>query len=621
MFAAAMATILALDAQTSYFGDDDRDGLLNGWERTGRGPLSPKLHGCKPDHSDLVLCYCLRNGVTPEKIKPAVDRMVRFFAEMPCKNLDGTTGIHLIPIILPPLGEADKGQGYPELYEAAMPKEWRGLAHGILVEDNPGGGGQANRPDWAGTGYNFWTMTHELGHQLGLPHTPLNSNLGSPLHTSLMNYDYSYQLNGDPEKVHYSVGQFASLQMRESDLDEVLPFPADQLEFLTKQPHFFGVKAIDKGTASVDWNRNGIFGEHHVQANINDGYAAELTSSIKGGKLSGAPVLVSSGSGLYLVGPSSAKLDLCSPNKESPAVNMLYAIRDGKCVEMGALPGTPATGDLSAILERNTLSLAYATATGWTQLKFSLGNGKCALVSETQHEGPCDPTLVRTPLGLMVLLSNRITGEVTLKVGSKTLTTGLKTTHPVGAVWNPKTQRLAIAITQDKEAQKGRILIVPCSVGKNAIATESPIPIGDEQTPALTSGRPILMVDTTRAGGPKGAYKAIVKGLYPDPNQPGLNFLCRQIGTGNGWWIKMLGNEWANSRSVGSAVEFQGAIAYAYRWFGGPEDNSVWITPNASGIEDGIITDFDEVTFIAEHGLRDSLNAVRNEQWPVKNWH
>jgi hypothetical protein len=63
---------------------------------------------------------------------------------------------------------------------------------------------------------------------------------------------------------------------------------------------------------------------------------------------------------------------------------------------------------------------------------------------------------------------------------------------------------------------------------------------------------------------------------------------------------------------------FGGDIAYAYRWYSGPEDNRVWITPRASGIDSSIITDFDEVSFIFEHGLQDSLKWVRDEQWKVK---
>ncbi|MGI8924423.1 MAG: reprolysin-like metallopeptidase [Fimbriimonadales bacterium] len=40
----------------------------------------------------------------------------------------------------------------------------------MLLDSNTGGGGQANRPDWAGCSNNWWTIAHELGHQFGLDH-------------------------------------------------------------------------------------------------------------------------------------------------------------------------------------------------------------------------------------------------------------------------------------------------------------------------------------------------------------------------------------------------------------------------------------------------------------------
>lgn len=614
MFGALVsASVVAISS--GFFGDDDRDGLLNGWETVGFGVLDPKIHGCKPDRSDIIICFRIRPGMAEKTMEPTITRLKKFYADMPYKNLNGEMGLNLIPIVLPPHPD-DKGQDYKAFYEQGLPLEWRGLAHGVFVGNSPGGGGQANRPDWAGTGYNWFTIAHEVGHQLGLPHNPIGFRLGSPIHTSLMNYDYSYQLDGEPEKVHFSPGTFESLALDESDLDEVLPFPAASLSFLSKRPHYFAIKAIDAKSTSVDWNRNGVHSEKNVRANINDGYSVELSSNIKSTKIFGAPVLVSNGPSLFLVGTKNGKADLTAPTLESPAAVALFSIEKDKCVELPAFEAPLATGDLSAVMKGQVMDLAYSTKTGWARVTLRVSKGSVSVVDVVTHSERVSPTLVATPNGIVTLLRDVGTGAVFVLTADGLASTSVSSTHQVGGVWNSKKKAVAIAYTEDFEKQKGRIRV---GLLKGSSVVDSVL-VGGEKSPALTSNRPILLFDASQAGGPNGAYKVIVKGGYPDPHQAGLNYMCRQIGTGTGWWIKMLGNEWAFSRSVGSATEHNGDLAYAYRWHGGPEDNMTWISMRASGIEKGVITDVNEVKYIFEQGLRNSLNNVRNEQWPRKGW-
>ncbi|MEQ1934629.1 MAG: M12 family metallo-peptidase, partial [Fimbriimonadaceae bacterium] len=234
-----LALLLTATIQNPKFVDSDLDGLYDHWETDGFGPITPAEPDCKPGRSDVFIVFRMRSTMTQAKIQATIDRVRRFYAELPYTNPDGSKGLNMIPIVPPVMPKDTDGKDYKQLYNQGMPEEWRGLAHGILVDDSPGGGGQCNRPDWCGTGYNWMTMVHEVGHQFGLPHDPMGARTGSPFHPSLMNYDYSYQLGGKGEAIQYSHGKFVKLRMKETDLNEVVPFPLPDVQFLTSRPYYF----------------------------------------------------------------------------------------------------------------------------------------------------------------------------------------------------------------------------------------------------------------------------------------------------------------------------------------------------------------------------------------------
>ncbi|MBS1710078.1 MAG: hypothetical protein JSS65_15310 [Armatimonadetes bacterium] len=604
------ATALA-QARTSPWADSDGDGLCDAWETKGFGPLDPKTMGCKPDHADIVICFRLRPGMTQATIQPTIDRMAKFYAAMPHQNPDGKPGLHLIPIVLPPLDAKFNGKGYIELYNEAFPEEWRGLAHGVLVENSPGGGGQANRPDWCGTGYNWWTILHEVGHQLGLPHEPKNTGVGSPLHTSLMNYDFLYQFDGDGEKVHFSDGRFASLRMKMTDLDEVLPFPYEQLAYLAKRPHYYTVKKVDATQTAVDWNRNGVVGEHHVRANIDDGYSVGIRDLVKGGKATGAPAVAVVGDVLYSVQPEGGKADAAAPSASDPAQLVVYRVEaDGKFTKVHEGVAKGVTGDVSALGFGDTLYITASNPKGWSFTTMSTKNGTTTI----GFENGSDPVLVNVKGVLKAVLRDPSTGALTLFDPRSGTREPLPVTslEAAGVTWNTKKNCLAVVTVEDRGATRGIMVVHELSQERNGWKElGKPLTVGGDKSPGQGSGRPLLLID-------RGLYQVYCKGHKANPNDPGLNYLCRQIATGTGWWIKMMGNEWANSRSVGGVCPYRGDVVYAYRWFSGPEDNTVWLHRRGSGIHNRVITDFDEVGYIFDHGLRDSLRAVQREQWGLK---
>lgn len=615
MFCALVAmSFLAQPTNVPRSLDSDNDGLLDVWETKGFGPLNPKVHGCDPKRADMIVCFRIRPGMTPETMRPTIERMKKFYADMPYTNLNGVKGLNLIPIVLDPLGEEHNNMGYIELYETAMPKEWRGLAHGVMVDNHPGGGGQANRPDWAGTGYNWWTIVHEIGHQLGLPHSPLGSNVGSPFHASLMNYDYSYQLEGDGQKVQFSTGKFASLKLTEKNLDENIPFPASDFTFLKNRPHFFSVKEVDSKSCQIDWNRNGIFGEKGYQANINDGYAVEFNSgAIKGPKAAGSSSLATVDGALFCSVPVSAKADLTSPTSSDPAKLVISKIdAKNQFVKGFETEAADVHGDISSIGYKKQLIVAHSSGKGWKLSHFSPSKAGLALVSEKQFESGSDPYLGLIDGGLAAVVRDSTTGDLSLielaGTEQKTIDLGIKSLKAAAFAWHAKNKKLAVTTVEDREKQPGVVVVLEFSPSVEGWKKAGePLVVGGAASPARTSNRPLISIVN-------GLYVVHCKGWYENPHQSGLNFSCRQIATGTGWWIKMMGNEWANTRSVCSTTPYEGDVAYAYRWHGGPEDNSIWLHLKGSGIDSGTITDFDEVTFIFEKGLKNSLQAVRNEQ-------
>jgi hypothetical protein len=609
------------------FADTDHDGLLDIWETVGIGPLNPQELGCKPNHTDVIIVFRIRSMMTQATIQPTIDRLKKYFAGLPNKNLDGTTGVNMIAIVPPPMPKETDGKGYIELYNEGMPAEWRGLAHGVLIDNSPGGGGQSNRPDWCGCGYNWHTMAHELGHQFGLPHEPRGASTGSPFHPSMMNYDYSYQLNGKGEDISYSAGKFIKMSMKETDLNEVVPYPIADLAFLSNRPYFFKLKKLSETTTAIDWNRNGIFGENHVRADVNDGYSAAYRDTIALGRTAGAASLASMGKSLAVVFPDFPKAEgydkyeaaMLSPEK--PGNLKVQVITDHKAGSIQKLAENGVAGDPSVLYTHQRLLVGYPTAKGYMIKSFKNHENTFEEVAADQFGVAGEvPTLVDSPTGPIVLVWNPTTqkSRVTNLQGDQTLPLdGFDSTHAVGGVWNTIRNCLSVVATVNQDKKTNRIRIFNFKNDGQQWKFLDAIWVEGENGGAAASSRCQVIFDDTRDRGPNGGYNVYFKGNYPDPNQSGLNYLCRQIedkSIGDGWRLRMMGNEWANTRSVCGVAKHDGDIAFAmsFSWGNFPLNVSL----KASGIEDSLLTDFDEIGYVTQEGFADSIRWVQNEQWP-----
>jgi hypothetical protein len=608
--------------------DSDRDGLPDEWEINGFGPIDPKKHGCDPQRSDLFLIFKPRNGVKRSDLDATVARIVKFYADLEHVNPDGSKGMHAIPIILEPLTKEQDRDGYKELYEVAMPKEWRGIGHGVLVEVSQGGGGQTNRPDWCGSSNRWETIVHELGHQFGLDHGPKGGQTGSPYHTSLMNYDYSYSFDGDAAKVHYSTGMFKDLRMKETDLDENLNYSSSDLSFLTKRPYYFKIQPDGETKTKVDWNRNGVFGETHVRADVNDGYALELRGNSTEDLAAGSPALVALGESLAVVTPVLLNEDdyqsrIWNLSDERPGTIKIALYQNGKKASELMVPiekAAAVTGDVSAVSFSGRIWVAAKVKGGFGLYEIGVVDGKPALFSFRKVDADKgEMTVVATPNGVRLVRWNSATGAVYLGdwLGERErIVPGLTSTTGIGAAWNAKRAGLAVTETVNQGKKVGRVRIAQLGgTMERGFAVKDRIWVEGVGGNFSTADRPILLFDDSSDRGPKGGYLVYVRSMSK-PQSSVVSYIGRQIedpSMNDGWRVKMVGNEWANGMNLPGACFYRGDIAYAYRLGFGDGIQKISLSLNASGIEDRWLADFDEVSYIFETGLAESLGRVQKE--------
>ena len=272
-----------------------RDGLLDSWKagKVKPGGLDLPALGCTIGHRDAIVEVQRIEDVPEAEVRAQVDRAVRYFASLPIDNPDKTRGIALHILYREPIPIADKDLPWPELAEKYHPATHRGITHWLVVY-NGGGGQTTDMSDRGSCGVQalYATFLHEFGHQLGLDHTGHWGPSWCPIYPSLMNYAYNYQLNGSNDDIGYSDGRLASVVLNEKRLSERLPLPMEKVSFLAGPPYYYRLQPSEDGKGTlIDWNRNGIFGEADVAADINYGYATQAGPRHVVGKSYTAPVL------------------------------------------------------------------------------------------------------------------------------------------------------------------------------------------------------------------------------------------------------------------------------------------------------------------------------------------
>ncbi len=610
-----------------YKPDTAGDGILDGWKVNGFRGLDLKAMGCSPKQVDLI-CLISRFTDVDEKFAADTFEKVRgYYKSLPSKNPDGTTGWHLHTIFLPAVTGDDMKKPWWENRDHFLPSKWKGVVHWMQI--TRGGGGQADElGDGGGCGGGgmalYATFIHEFGHQLGLPHNGFYNADGCPVYPSLMNYPYSYTLNGTINNVSYSDGRLAKMVLNEADLDEVLPLPYEKVKFLENAPYHYRLKA-NGSTTLIDWNWNGIFGEHHVKADINYAYSTTGGTRDVADKTQCAPWLFTHNDKAYVLfsrngQPVDPKVDPTVSAEHPGTLYLKRLIKPFKWEEAQAINYSVVAGDPTAASFGGQIVVAYPSTAGvMVQDVSDLGTTLDVKPAEVVDPNPnLVPALCTFGGKLWLFLWDSKTEQVTYRVirggKSEVMTLPDKSTSPVGPSVDTIKHQLLLGLTQNQDATRpNRWQIRRYSFRKGAFEPAGMEWIEGEKGGAKSKSRSVVLFDADKSNGPNGRIYYFIQGDHSKENPWACCYVSMSIGdktVRGGWLTKRYYDEWSQSRSAPAAAFFGGDILYSYRWIDGgqgPTDNQLQVAYRGSGIEPTPMGDFDDISHLKDFGIRHCL--------------
>jgi hypothetical protein len=600
--------------------DTDGDGLLDGWEVHGLpreiGALDTPLD---PRHQDVIVAISPYEQLDLSKVKPELERAKRIYAEIHRTNPDGTNGIrlHFVWLDAVPI----KAQGnWPEVGNRCFPDKLRGLVH--WMQETPGSGGQAqDLGDMGGSGANHAALAHEVGHQLGLSHTGDSNAAWCPLYTSIMNYAFNYAFDGDGAKIHFSDGRFASLELRESALDEHLHFPIADLAYLAKGPFHFTLKDDGHGGTWIDWNHNGVFDEKPVVADVNYGGSTYCGTRHDVAFCGAGPALVRVGDVIYLVTLDQQQYQMSIRALHTETKGTDHADSSFTWSEPRTIPKSATNFEPVAVGTRDAGYVFMRRPTGW-------------MVSRFDASSIADPVLI-TELSACDLSARAIDERVLLvsRHDDGTLTTNWledkrsadgKSTYalsagpaldftsdvPIDFARDPKSRQIAFVgagANPDKHPLCMKVAWFELR-GDGTLAKLEQRWVGGDHDVVNCTTRPVVKFTD------EGQLTIFHTGMQ-DENGEATAWRTQRIPEKNlrdGWLVCLLYDVWTRTRRpVAFETGPQGAV-YAYRWDASSDKmNMVQTAFNGFGIDTEPMRDFDDGALISKWGIRHSILWMR----------
>ncbi len=583
--------------------DTDGDGLLDGWEVHGlpRNALAPEDE-LDPRHQDVIVLVSVYEPLDMEVVRKEIEKSKRLYAGMKTSNPDGTSGIRLHYRFLAPVMKEVQGNWFwGDAGNRAIPDECRGLWHWMQV--TPGGGGQAqDLGDMGGSGNHWAAFAHELGHQLGLSHTGDSAPAWCPLYGSIMNYAFNYSFDGDGEKIRFSDGRFASIELSETALDEHLAFPYEQLAYLSRPPFQFRVEDDLNGGTWVDWNHDGKRNLELVSADVNYGGSTFCGIRRDVEKVGAAPALVRVKDVIHLVtlDPTMSEVSIRAyqgnekwgdPRKiqHSATEHDPVVVGVGAHEEGAILLRRPQGWVVSFFGEKGAIDpVSVVDSPHLPTCDLSAGevHGRALLVS--RHD---DGTLATSWLGRVV------NGRVGLEAGP---VLDFTSDVPVGIAEEPKSGRVALVGAGANADKKPLCMKVawfePQDDGSWRKVEERFV--GGEHDVVNCTTRPVARFT------PDGRFYIFHTG-WPDENGEMTAWRSLMLPTRelrDGWLVCLLYDVWTRTRvPVAWEIGPQGAV-YAYRWDAAGEKNKLQAAFNGLGIDAEPMRDFDDGALVSKWG-------------------
>ncbi len=585
--------------------DSDGDGLLDGWEVHGlpRGIDVGANTRLNPRRRDVVVAIAPYQGLALDALERELARAAQLYAELDVENRDGSKGIavhYRIDAPVPP--EQQFGGDWMRCGAARFPQRERGFLHWMQI--TPGGGGQSQQTgDMGGSGLGFAVFAHEFGHQLSLSHEGDSSPAWCPLYTSLMNYAYSYSFDGDPQRVHFSRGEFAGVELREEALVERLPFRLERVAFLAKPPFRFTLAAEGDSTR-IDWNHDGQFSDQPVSADIN--YGSATTCGVRRDwdlQIGAAPALAYVGERAYL-----ATLD-----QIQETIHVREYLGDERWGEPRALPTSATNEDFLLVGWREQGLVLFRRASGWFASVFDANEVKEPAEIAEPPGGELSACVVGERLLLVARASDGALTPHWIEDPSRLQPSSgpplqLDSQTPVGLGVEPASGRVVIA--SSGVHPDGRPLSLRVSwarVEGDALVLEQTLWVRGEKHGVLSGTRPVVAFD---AAGQLNVFHTEA----PQSDGSMTAWRSRRIGNqalDDGWLTCQLYDIWTRTRRpLAFATGPQGAL-YAFRWDAatahGMRPNELLVAHNGFGLEREPMRDFDDGAKMALHGLVHSI--------------